>query len=200
MPLLMAASYTVSVETPLHGARLGASFIDSWRGLLHLRQHLHHRLRHQVYSLIRICRWNSGIQASSPTPTKHRRRESTPPTCPCIDEVHHHTTCSCWAPTLGDGKTSCPVRRGGHFTGRVPTRRRPLHQPVQLRRRVSARHFIVHRQDSAARHSAPARSNGRGLVSTERGRSTPLFLFITTIFCTKHKEKTRLEDDTIASA
>lgn len=149
----MAAFYVVSAETPSYTAptfalhqlvismpplvvafhmvvRRGASFTDTRQGLLHLQRHLHHCLQHQVYSPHPHCRWHSGNEASSPTPTKHRRRKSTPLACPCTDEVRHHITCSCGAPTLGYGKTSCPVRRVGHFTGRVPTRRRPLHQPV----------------------------------------------------------------------
>ncbi|PNT64754.1 hypothetical protein BRADI_4g32583v3 [Brachypodium distachyon] len=125
-PLMAAFHVVVCRDTAIHGARLGAPFTNSCRGLLHPRQLLHHRPQHQVYSLIHVA---DGIPASNHLP-QHWRGEATLPTCLCTDEVHHHITCSCWAPKLGDGKTSCPVRRGGHFTGQVPTKRRPLHQPV----------------------------------------------------------------------
>ncbi|PNT70672.1 hypothetical protein BRADI_2g15592v3 [Brachypodium distachyon] len=72
-------------DTNVHGACLGALFTNSWRGLLHIQQHLHRHLQHQVCSLIHMA---DGIPASNHLP-QHRRGEATPPTCPCTDEVHH---------------------------------------------------------------------------------------------------------------
>lgn len=115
-PSLMAAFYLVFVETPPYTAPAWAHPSPT-HGEVSCTSDSTYIIVFNIKSTPSHprCRWHSGIQASSPAPTKLWRGEATPPTCLCTDEVHHHIICSCWVPTLGEGKTFCPVRRGGHF-------------------------------------------------------------------------------------